>query len=213
MIEYKYNLIESICKYKRVLHIGASDSPFHNEKAVKGLLLHQKIERSAKKVVGLDIDKNAISDLKKYNIRSIYFGDILTEKYAVDLKAEKFDVIVFADVIEHLDCPGNALKNIKKLMTKKTLLIITAPNVFNIRTLLTLLTGCETVHSDHVFWTSKKTIERLFKIHHFKIIDFHYVQNGCYEDANIISKLFYYFTVISNMKYLRNTLYYVLQKS
>ncbi len=117
MIEYKYNLVEFMCKYKYVLHIGASDSPFHNEKAAKGLLLHQKIERSAKKVVGLDIDKNAISDLKKYNIRSIYFGDILTEKYGIDLKAEKFDVIVFADVIEHLDCPGNALKNIKKLIS------------------------------------------------------------------------------------------------
>lgn len=112
-MDYKIDLILALCKNKRVLHIGATDYPYHIEKAKKNKLLHQKLNQTCKELIGIDIVKKAISDLQdQFNIQNIYYGDIIKNEFEIKL-TKKFDIVVFADVIEHLDNPGIALENLK----------------------------------------------------------------------------------------------------
>ena len=165
MVElFRDEFILDYCKGKSVLHIGATDSPYHREKAEKGELLHQKLQKVCKQLIGLDIDKKAIKILKdEFNIKDIYFGDIIKGKYELNLNKYKFDYILFADVIEHLDNPGTALVNLKKFMNNKTRMIITTPNVFQHCNFMTYFTGVENVHPDHTFWPSYKTMCKLIE--------------------------------------------------
>lgn len=184
---YKHDLIKKLCKDKVVLHIGAADSPYHKEKAERGDLLHQKIEEVSKKVIGIDVDKNAISFLKKLGIK-IYYGDIVENKYAIDLTKYNFDIILFPDVIEHLDCPKKALLNIKKLMKRKTRLILTTPNAHCKNTLIDIIRGNERVHDDHKFWPSRKTIKVLLEKNGFKIIKMFLCRTGERKKYSPLSK-------------------------
>ena len=77
-MDYKDDLILKFCKGKRVLHIGATDYPFHIQKGLKGELLHQKLDKVSNFLIGIDISRKAIYELKKeLNINNIYYGDII----------------------------------------------------------------------------------------------------------------------------------------
>jgi SAM-dependent methyltransferase len=102
----------------------------------------------------------------------------------------QFDYILLADVIEHLNNPGIALRSIKRLMKKNTLLIITTPNVFSYRNIKTFLSGKEVVHPDHTFWPSVKTMKKLFANNGFKIKSYFYCFWGSYKDKKTINRVF-----------------------
>lgn len=61
---YKDDIIIEKCNNKNILHIGATDTPYHLEKAKKNLLLHQKLLKICKNLVGIDVDKKSILELK-----------------------------------------------------------------------------------------------------------------------------------------------------
>ncbi len=93
---FKHDIILELCKNKTVLHIGATDSPYHLKRAKRGCLLHQRLQTVCRDIVGIDVDKKAIYELKKYfSINNIYYGDIVAGVYDVDLYELDFDVIVF----------------------------------------------------------------------------------------------------------------------
>ena len=66
-LNYKHDYLLHACTGKKVLHIGATDYPYHEERAKKGILLHQKLNKVAN-VTGLDISKDAIKTLKENGI-------------------------------------------------------------------------------------------------------------------------------------------------
>lgn len=103
---------------------------------------------------------------------------MLIIKYEIDLQTQDFDYIVLGDIIEHLDNPGLALANIKKLMTFNTKVIVTVPNCFSYTAIINLVKSKEEVHPEHVFWTSKTTMEKLIKNQGFSITNFYYCFYG-----------------------------------
>lgn len=172
---FKDDLILKFCKGKRVLHIGATDSPYYEDKGRNGGLLHQKLQKVCKQLIGVDVDREAINYLKKnFKICDIFYGDICKNVYDVDMDQYEFDYIVFADVIEHLENPGMALENLRGLLGKGTKLIVTTPNVFSYQNIKTYITRNELVHPDHLFWPSHKTMLRLFGAKNLKIDYFTY---------------------------------------
>jgi len=60
-----------------------------------------------------------------------------------DLEFEKkFDIIVCQEVIEHLENPRHLLRELKKILKKEGLIILTTPNIFNWKArIYYLLTG------------------------------------------------------------------------
>lgn len=208
---YKHDVILSKCENKKVLHIGASDFPFHKDRARRKILLHQKIEKVAKSVVGLDVNRGAISDLKKFDINNIYFGDIDKAEFDNEILEKEYDVIVFGDVIEHLDNPGNALKNIKKLMSQDTILVLTTPNVWGIFNLKNIFFKKEIVHPDHTFWPSKRTMDNLIKRQGLKIHKFSYLLTGSFKDSVTLKGRVFRSLVLRRVDRFRGVLYYEIK--
>lgn len=207
---YKDDLIIERCKNKRVLHVGATDTPYHLEKAKKNKLLHQRLQVVCKELVGIDIDKQSIEELKQFGI-NIFHGDILTGKYEVDFKKHKFDFIVLGDIIEHLENPGLALDNIKKLMSKNTKIILTVPNAFSYMNIKTPFTGKEKVHPDHVFWPSYKTMLRLFESKNLKTDYFSYCFWDSSKEESLKGRLAHKL-ILKRMKHLLPCMFFILKR-
>ena len=120
------NLIENLTKGKNVLNVGAAggvDGPDGYLPNNEDKWLHFKILKKAKTVIATDIDDNAIKHAKMNGYK------IIKENCETMNLNQKFDIIVMSDVIEHLNAPVNAIKNlIENHLIDNGTLIITTPN-------------------------------------------------------------------------------------
>ncbi|MFT4303337.1 MAG: class I SAM-dependent methyltransferase [Candidatus Woesearchaeota archaeon] len=202
---FKDDYIIKKCKNKKVLHIGACDSPYHIKKAKNGELLHQKLNNSTKELVGIDFDKKSIKELKKFNINNIFFSDITKP---LNLKDSNFDIIIFGDVLEHLSNPGLALKNLSSIMKKTTRLIITVPNCYCYFNIFNIFAQKENVHPDHVFWTSKQTMVNLLQRYCFDIQKIKYLNFGSKQDKITLKGRVFRSVILNHIPKIRNVLYF-----
>jgi 2-polyprenyl-3-methyl-5-hydroxy-6-metoxy-1,4-benzoquinol methylase len=147
--------ILALCKNKTVLHIG-SNGPFN-----------ARLEKEAKRVICVDIDdcdNNAKEfhrmDVEKHVLATIATGDV--------------DIVLAADILEHLSNPGLFLKNLQTFNCK---IIISVPNATGKILLDWMAKGKENVHKDHVAWYSYNTFKALIERYDFNI-DAWYWYNG-----------------------------------
>ncbi|MCA9301584.1 class I SAM-dependent methyltransferase [Candidatus Saccharibacteria bacterium] len=111
----------------KVLDVGCSSGNFGAE----------LIGKKKCTVVGIDIDKDDVELSKKR----------LTESHLLNIESDdlsivgKFDVIVMADVIEHLIDPAKALKKLGKHLNPDGKLIFSVPNMANFANRIELLKG------------------------------------------------------------------------
>lgn len=121
------HLFDFVPQGSRVLDVGCSSGNF-------GEVL---IKEKQCEVVGLDIDKpdvaKAAKKLTAAHVRNIEQDDI------TDLG--QFDVIVFADVLEHLFDPITALEKVKQQLKKGGRIVFSIPNMAHISVRLQLLEG------------------------------------------------------------------------
>jgi ubiquinone/menaquinone biosynthesis C-methylase UbiE len=86
------------------------------------------ISKEAKYVIGVDVDENAVEHArKKYNAQNLEFiqGTIL--EVPIQEKG-KFDVIICFEAIEHVEEHEKLLSEVKRLLHKDGVLIISSPN-------------------------------------------------------------------------------------
>ena len=69
-------------------------------------------------------------DFTKNNIKFINYNNNLN-KIDIELKNEKFDIIILAAVIEHLDNPEVIIKYLKKFLNKNGYFLLTAPSIYS----------------------------------------------------------------------------------
>ena len=69
-------------------------------------------------------------DFIKNNIKFINYNKDLN-KIDIELKNEKFDIIILAAVIEHLDNPAVIIKFLKKFLNKNGYFLLTAPSIYS----------------------------------------------------------------------------------
>lgn len=122
------HLYEYIKKGDRVLDVGCSSGNFG----------HSLIELKQCQVIGIDLDKKDIVAAKK----------VLTEAHVMDInnkgdmsKLGAFDVIIFADVIEHLVAPRQTLKGVKGMLKEDGRVIFSVPHMGHMSVRLDLLKG------------------------------------------------------------------------
>ena len=164
-------LIIQKCTNKEVLHLGATDAPYTKEKLKKNLLLHTYIEKVSSNVIGLDIDKPSIDFLSEQGITNIRYFD-MNNLAKLDFKV---DVIIFGEIIEHLENLKIALENMKTVMHTDTELIITTPNLFYLHnTLQIFLKNHELVHHDHKVGFTYGIINQLLNANGLEISDFYF---------------------------------------
>jgi len=149
--------IYNIIKDKRVLDVGCL-----GDYSNKGRFWVHDFLRKNSDCVGIDLNKKALEKLKKIGeAKEIILGNAETHTFK-----NKFDVIFAGELIEHLDNPGIFLKNMKKHLKKRGILILTTPNTYSLFWTLRALIKRDTnppVNLEHVSFFTPQLLETLLK--------------------------------------------------
>lgn len=163
--------ILEICQNKRVLHLGCVDEGLTKERLEAGTLLHIQLLSVAKEVYGVDISEEGLNLLRRAGIPNLILGNVEQLDQIPELRGEKFDVILAAEIIEHLNNPGLFLQSAKHLFHENSIMVITTPNAYRITGFGYRLKGLEFVHPDHNYWFSWSTLTSLLSKNGYQIID------------------------------------------
>ena len=169
--------LKEICHKKKVLHLGATNSPFTKQAIKENIFLHFVLSEVSEKIIGLDIDNLMIQWLAdNYGVNDILCGDVENSEH---YPKESFDVIIAGEIFEHLSNPGKVLESIGSVVNSSTKLVITVPNAYSIKGFLRSLIKHELIHPDHILHHSPHTLKALLERYGFSIIDyFSYVNGG-----------------------------------
>ncbi len=180
--------LQDLCAGKRVLHLGATDSPVTKSAIENGRFLHTRLMESASEVVGIDLDVEMIEWLmEEHGISNIAAGNI---ENPAEYPPGSFDLVVAGEIFEHLNNPGAALTALRSVLKGGERLIISVPNAYSIKGVLRALSGHEWIHPDHVLHHSASTLNTLLRRHDFEPIEwFAYVNGGQGASATVINSL------------------------
>lgn len=154
-------LILDLCAGKRVLHVGAADSPYSAEKLASGLLLQVELARVASRLVGIDSDREAVELLRRAGVPDLTHADL--ESFE-DPGLEP-ELIVFGETLEHLDNPGHGLDVLVGGMRAETRLLISTPNLTSLYNAWQAVRRRETVHPDHRVGFTYGLLKQLCEAH------------------------------------------------
>jgi 2-polyprenyl-3-methyl-5-hydroxy-6-metoxy-1,4-benzoquinol methylase len=156
--------VDEICRVaagKRVLHVGCADAPYSVEQHQQGRLLHSRIADAAKTVTGVDFDQAGIDFLASLGFKDLYCLSV--EDLGPLREADKFDLIIAGEIIEHLPNPARSLAELRAVLRPDGQLLVTVPNSLSIKTALRALLGREWVHPDHLYYFSPATLTKLLE--------------------------------------------------
>jgi methionine biosynthesis protein MetW len=97
-------------------------------------------ERRGCQVTGIEIDAEAAAEANAYCDRVIV-GDVETLDLDEHLGDERYDAVLFADVLEHLRDPAAVLRRMRPFVAEGGAVIASIPNVAHISVRLALLGG------------------------------------------------------------------------
>jgi hypothetical protein len=164
LVRGRHPFVVQRCRAKSVLHVGCVDAGLLEERFARGELLHQKLRKVARRLIGTDIDADGIRFLAAHGIEDVYRVDLSDPTAALPFARQTFDVIVLSEVIEHLLNPGRMLQRLQELMQPEvTALLVTVPNAFTVNNLLHMARGVEYVHPDHNCYFSYVTLRNVLQ--------------------------------------------------
>jgi len=158
------NLIEGV--NHSILEIGCGNG---------NTLIELKKLGKASYVTGIDIvDLGQTEKLDKFILVDI-------EKEELNSLNKNFDIIICADVLEHLKDPWSVLRRLKKFLKSDGILIASIPNIREYKTILSILLEgdfkyCESgiLDKTHLRFFCKKNIIELFQNSGFKVAEIIY---------------------------------------
>jgi len=151
------------CAGKKVLHLGCTDWPLTKDRLESGDLLHQKLAGVCDLLVGADPDEEGITQLRRFMPQHIFHVSKAEDMQShSEITGTSWDVILAADVVEHISNLGAALDSIASLMRSNTELLITTPSAFSLKRFAAWSLGnTEHVHPDHCYYFSPSTLIQL----------------------------------------------------
>lgn len=160
-----------LVKNKLILHVGCTDHPITAAKIANGKILHGQLLQSADQVVGLDYDSEGVSRLRELYPEHEFIVHNAEQLPDCDaLKDRKFQMVVAADVVEHLSNFGMFLDGAKSLLANDGRLVLTTPSAFSIKRMAPMaVLGIERVHPDHTAYYSLATLKRILSRYGFEI--------------------------------------------
>lgn len=152
------------CKGKRVIDLGFAAYPRTQLRRDDGNLLSDQLNEVAADYLGIDakIPEGFFDDRRTMKFDLGNRGELRRFFYA----AERFkpDVVVAAELIEHLSAPGLLLDCLAELGVE---VLITVPNSMSAFLAFHSAKGQEIVHEDHVCWYTPSTLSQLLGRHGF----------------------------------------------
>ena len=133
-------------------------------------LLHFKLASVAENIVGLDIDREGIEKLSKLMPNYSFMVHNAEElESCTALSQNSFDLIVAADVIEHISNIGLFLSGVSSLLKPQAKLAISTPQSFSLKRMIPMLfVGYENVHPQHIGYFSVATLSHLLSRYKLK---------------------------------------------
>jgi len=129
-----------------------------------------ELEKRGYEVWGVELNKNAVNFIKKcFKLKNIY-GMSFDEFFKLP-NLPKFDIIIFFEVIEHLDNPLEFIKNASKLLKEDGIIVLSTPSRERIAANL----SDWDFSPHHLTRWNEKAISNLFKNINFKINCIYYV--------------------------------------
>jgi 2-polyprenyl-3-methyl-5-hydroxy-6-metoxy-1,4-benzoquinol methylase len=148
----KRAVICRLCSGKSVLDVGCAGQDFDYNNPE---WLHNRIKGVALDLDGVDIETEAIRVLREKGY-SVYSTDELK------LSDRKYEIIVMADVIEHVNDPVAFLSFYSSFISTDGKMIITTPNAHAIRNFTSILVRNNySVNPQHTFWLCPKTMLKI----------------------------------------------------
>jgi 2-polyprenyl-3-methyl-5-hydroxy-6-metoxy-1,4-benzoquinol methylase len=119
-------------------------------------------------VVGVEIDPEAAA-LAEQHTERVIVGDAEKIDYAAELAGEEFDVVMFADVLEHLKEPADVLRRIRPFVGENGVVVASIPNIAHASVRLALLGGefryreWGLLDDTHLRFFTRASIQELFE--------------------------------------------------
>lgn len=165
------NVVRLVGQRKRVLEIGCGP----------GSITRILVEQGQCRLTGLELDPEAIKKVMPY-CDAVMQADLNSEEWPRLLDgAERFDVVVAADVLEHLYDPWTTLRRMVPLISKDGYLVISLPHVGHAAVASCLINGdfeyrdWGLLDRTHIRFFGLKNIEDLFAQAGLKIVESRYV--------------------------------------
>lgn len=150
-------MVELVGGSKRVLDVGCAT----------GYLAQALGERGCT-VSGLECDAEAAEEARPH-LERLVIGDLETMDLAEAFGDDRFDVIVFGDVLEHLKDPLAVLRGARKLLAEGGSVVASIPNIAHGSVRLALLAGrfdyqpLGLLDSTHIRFFTRSSVEDLFR--------------------------------------------------
>lgn len=158
--------IVELSRGKHVVHVGCVD---HNAQMIqakinKGKWLHKRLDEAAERCLGVDIDAPGIAYMRD----ALGYTDLLTsDVLEADLPAPggadpKWDLMVVAEVLEHIDNPVQFLTRLAQRQAGRVhTLLVSVPNAFAAENRGWSRAGMEVLNSDHRYWFTPYTLSKV----------------------------------------------------
>jgi 2-polyprenyl-3-methyl-5-hydroxy-6-metoxy-1,4-benzoquinol methylase len=165
--------ILQFCRGKRVLHLGCvglTDLPSEERVLRFPETLHWRLSQVAR-VIGVDNSANVVARLRESDLAAnIVVGDVQALEEIEALRPE-FDVILAADIIEHVSNPGRLLDGIHRLCRADTDVLLTTPNAFGLFNFIRFMAHRFGEGREHVMAFNFYNLANLLRRHGFEPIE------------------------------------------
>lgn len=170
MKNFKYDYIidlNSNSTHARVLRLVGKNKSVLEVGCATGYMSKVLKENLNCRVTGLELNTQALEQAKQFCDLAIA-GDVEEIDLTNILAEKKFDVILFADVLEHLKNPWECLKKVRPLLNADGRVIASIPNVAHASIILELFNGNFDYRSlglldeSHLRFFTYSSIKRMF---------------------------------------------------
>jgi len=175
----RFQIIESLCKNKNIIHLGCVDHlPLINKKIEQNIWLHARLCKVAKKCLGIDINIEGIDYLKyKLGYKDVIYGDIANGDIS-EIKEKYWDFLVMGEILEHVNNPCFFLQKIhEKYSNNIEKVIITVPNAFSWQNFNGILSHYELINTDHRYWFSPYTLAKIVYLSGMQVEEFYFCES------------------------------------
>jgi 2-polyprenyl-3-methyl-5-hydroxy-6-metoxy-1,4-benzoquinol methylase len=187
----RVNYLCNLLSQKSVIHVGCCDHlPLVDQKIADGQWLHGRITQAASRCIGVDLNDEAVTTIrKKHGYTNLITAD-LTTALPAEIAQEKWQTLLLGEILEHVDDPVQFLKSLRSSCGAHTeRIVLTVPNAFSLLTQKYAKRGFERINTDHRYWFTPYTLAKVLTRAGYTVESFRFVTYFPIRMSNLIKAL------------------------